>query len=199
MAIQLGGFQAYPIANGFSSANSNRSGGVNRSFSASGEMSLQGIQGNFSAASMDGNQLKVGGKSDSGMYGIQKSAGTAKTSPVECQTCKNRTYQDGSNDPGVSFKTPGHIDPSSSGAVVMAHEQEHVKNAKADADASGGKIVSSSVKLQTAICPECGRVYVSGGTTTTTTSTPSKSTDAFTENYKKVISSNRGVRFDAKG
>ena len=25
---------------------------------------------------------------------------------AECQTCKERKYQDGSNDPGVSFKTP---------------------------------------------------------------------------------------------
>lgn len=29
----------------------------------------------------------------------------------ECQTCKNRRYQDGSDDPGVSFKTAGKINP----------------------------------------------------------------------------------------
>ena len=40
----------------------------------------------------------------------------------ECQTCKNRKYVDGSNEGNVSFKTPGHISPESSGAVVMAHE-----------------------------------------------------------------------------
>ena len=30
-------------------------------------------------------------------------------------------------------------------------------------------VVSQSVSIQTAICPECGDVYVSGGTTRTTT------------------------------
>lgn len=30
---------------------------------------------------------------------------------AECQTCKERKYQDGSNDPGVSFKTPASISP----------------------------------------------------------------------------------------
>lgn len=29
----------------------------------------------------------------------------------ECQTCKNRKYQDGSNDPGVSFKAATHVAP----------------------------------------------------------------------------------------
>jgi hypothetical protein len=51
-----------------------------------------------------------------------------KAGKIECQTCKNRTYQEGSNDPGVSFKTPGHIDPGSAASVVMGHEQEHLKN-----------------------------------------------------------------------
>ena len=30
----------------------------------------------------------------------------------ECQTCKERKYQDGSDDPGVSFKTPTSVAPS---------------------------------------------------------------------------------------
>ena len=30
-----------------------------------------------------------------------------------------------------------------------------------------GKVLQASVRLQTAICPECGRSYVAGGTTTT--------------------------------
>jgi hypothetical protein len=89
--------------------------------------------------------------------------------PVECQTCKSRKYQDGSNDPGVSFKTPGHIDPGSSSSVVRGHEQEHVSNERAKALSEDRKVVAQSVTLFTSTCPECGRVYVSGGVTRTVT------------------------------
>jgi hypothetical protein len=88
---------------------------------------------------------------------------------VECETCKNRTYQDCSNDPGVSFKAPGYIDPESSGAVVRAHEQEHVANEQAKARSEGKSVISQSVRIFTSICPECGRAYVSGGVTSTVT------------------------------
>lgn len=85
---------------------------------------------------------------------------------TECQTCKRRKYQDGSNEQ-VSFKSPAHISPESSGAVVRAHEQEHVTNAYAKAAIKGGKVISASVSLHLSVCPECGRSYVSGGTTNT--------------------------------
>ena len=39
----------------------------------------------------------------------------------ECQTCKNRKYQDGS-DEMVSFKSAAHISPESAAARVRAHE-----------------------------------------------------------------------------
>lgn len=97
-----------------------------------------------------------------------------QTGKIECQTCKERQYQDGSNDPGVSFKTPGHISPESSAAVVQAHEQEHVSNEQANARSEGRKVVSQSVQLFSAVCPECGKVYVSGGETRTTTATDNK-------------------------
>ncbi len=86
-----------------------------------------------------------------------------------CQTCKERKYQDGSNDPSVSFKTAGHIDPEDSAAVVKSHEMEHVVNEQARAKSEGKEVVAQSVSLQTSVCPECGRTYVSGGTTKTTT------------------------------
>jgi hypothetical protein len=92
-----------------------------------------------------------------------------KMGAVECQTCKSRTYQDGSNDPGVSFKAPGHIDPASSGATVRAHEQEHVANEQAKARAEGKRVVSQSVRIFMSICTECGRAYASGGLTRTVT------------------------------
>ena len=87
----------------------------------------------------------------------------------ECQTCKERKYQDGSDDPGVSFKTPTSIDPDQAPSAVRGHEMEHVYREQAKAGREGRKVVSQSVTYHTAICPECGRAYVSGGTTRTVT------------------------------
>lgn len=90
-----------------------------------------------------------------------------KSTPVECQTCKNRKYVDDSDDLHVSFKTPGHIDPGSSAAVVSSHEQEHVSAAIKEGNKEGNQLLSASVTLKMSICPECGSAYVSGGVTTT--------------------------------
>lgn len=84
----------------------------------------------------------------------------------ECETCANRKYQDGS-DEMVSFKSASHIAPEAAATRVRAHEQEHVSNAFEKAEAKDGKVVMASIALHTSICPECGRVYVAGGTTTT--------------------------------
>ena len=88
---------------------------------------------------------------------------------AECQTCKNRKYQDGSDDPGVSFKTATNVAPEQAASAVRGHEQEHVVREQAKAQREDRKVVSQSVTIHTAICPECGDVYVSGGTTRTTT------------------------------
>lgn len=96
-----------------------------------------------------------------GVFNEQKVNGTE-----ECQTCKNRKYKDGS-DEMVSFKSAAHIDPAASASVVRAHEQEHVTNAYSKAAMGNGKVINASVSLKTAICPECGRTYVAGGTTST--------------------------------
>ena len=87
----------------------------------------------------------------------------------ECQTCKNRKYQDGSDDPGVSFKTATNVAPEQAASAVRGHEQEHVVREQAKAQREDRKVVSQSVTIHTEICPECGDVYVSGGTTRTTT------------------------------
>ncbi|MBR5579234.1 MAG: hypothetical protein IKW28_09610 [Lachnospiraceae bacterium] len=89
-----------------------------------------------------------------------------KSSPAECETCSNRKYQDGS-DENVSFKAAAHISPEASAAVVRSHEQEHVSNAYSKAAQKNGQVVSATVSLQSAICPECGRSYIAGGTTNT--------------------------------
>lgn len=85
----------------------------------------------------------------------------------ECETCANRTYVDGSNESDVSFKTPGHISPEASAAVVSAHEYEHVRNAIQEDKRPDAELVSVSVSLKTAVCPECGTTYVAGGKTRT--------------------------------
>ncbi len=89
-----------------------------------------------------------------------------RVSPAECETCKERKYQDGS-DENVSFKSAQHISPTEAGAKVRAHEQEHVANAYDKAAKGGGKVLQASVTIHTAICPECGRTYISGGETNT--------------------------------
>lgn len=91
----------------------------------------------------------------------------------ECQTCKNRKYQDGSDDPGVSFKTASKITGSAE-AAVRSHEYEHVNRNRAKADREDKEIVYQSVIIKHGICPECGDVYVTGGETTTVTRTVPK-------------------------
>ena len=88
------------------------------------------------------------------------------SSPADCQTCKERKYQDGS-DEMVSFKSASHISPEASMGRVMAHEQEHVSNAYSKAAQKNGEVISANVSLKSAICPECGRSYISGGETRT--------------------------------
>ncbi len=108
--------------------------------------------------------------------GLEKIAETADKKgpggikpPEECQTCKNRKYVDRSNDPSVSFQAPAHIGPGQAASGVMAHEQEHVTHEQARAEKEGRKVVSQTVSLSVSACPECGRMYVSGGVTRTIT------------------------------
>ena len=92
--------------------------------------------------------------------------GLKKAGQIECSTCANRMYQDGS-DENVSFKSAAHISPSAAGEAVRAHEGEHVSNAYKKAAMNNGKVMSTGVAIHMAVCPECGRSYVSGGTTYT--------------------------------
>lgn len=87
----------------------------------------------------------------------------------ECETCKKRKYQDRSDDMGVSFQTPTNIKPERAASAVLGHEMEHVYREQAKARQEGRKVVSQSVTIHTGICPECGEIYVSGGTTRTVT------------------------------
>jgi len=91
-----------------------------------------------------------------------------------CQTCKNRKYVDGSSDPSVSYQSPQHIDPGQAGSKVMAHEREHVNNEQEKAEREDRRVISQFVSLSTAICPECGKLYISGGVTRTVTASDKK-------------------------
>ncbi len=92
----------------------------------------------------------------------------------KCETCENRKYQDGSNDPGVSFKNASKVSPEMAESAVRAHEQEHVSHNRAQAQEDDKEIVYQYVRIKHAICPECGRNYVAGGETVTVTRTNPK-------------------------
>ena len=102
--------------------------------------SYAGVSG---AGSADGGQ-KVGAVKNPGES--TKVSPGRKSSPAECQTCKERKYQDGS-DENVSFKSAQHISPTEAGARVRAHEQEHVANAYSKAEEKGGKVINASVSI----------------------------------------------------
>ncbi len=106
----------------------------------------------------------AGGEEVTGIESAQEAAEEGK-----CETCEKRKYQDGSDDMGVSFQTPTHIAPENAAARVRGHEQEHVVREQAKAEREGREVISQSVTLKTSVCPECGKVYVSGGNTRTTT------------------------------
>ena len=115
------------------------------------------------SSAVDGTEA-VGGIGAIG--GTKETEKGGRVDPSECQTCANRTYQDGSNE-NVSFKAPTKISPEAAPGAVRAHEQEHVSNAYKKAAMDGGEVISANVSIHMSVCNECGRSYVSGGTTTT--------------------------------
>ena len=95
-----------------------------------------------------------------------------------CETCKHRQYQDQSNDPGVSMKSATTVAPEAAAAAVASHEGEHVTRERAKAETEGREVVYQTVSYSSAVCPECHKVYISGGLTTTATRSKSKSPQA---------------------
>lgn len=131
-------------------------------------------------------------KTPSGEY-VDKNSSEAKAlkrnGSIECETCSNRRYVDGSNESDVSFKAPGHISPEASVSAVRAHEQEHVANAY-QKQAKGAEVISASVSISMSRCPECGRSYASGGETTTTIK---YNEDAYAQNTKSMDAANGAI------
>ena len=115
------------------------------------------------------------------------------SSPAECSTCANRKYQDGSDESDVSFQTPTHIPNAIAASVILSHEREHVANAYEKENSTSvnhahthAHVDSAHIQLKTDICPECGRVYFSGGVTNTVISYIDDE-QYEKENYKPII------------
>lgn len=121
----------------------------------------------------------------------ESTTGSKKVGDGECQTCKHRRYQDESNDPGVSYQTPTKLG-NNVAMAVSAHEHEHVARNQMKADREGREVVSQSVTLHTNVCPECGKSYVSGGTTRTVT----RANNEPEQHYNAIPGTGKGTALD---
>lgn len=92
-----------------------------------------------------------------------------------CETCASRKYKDSSDDSGVSFQTATKLPVATAGIAVMSHEGEHVSRETARAQKSNSIVTQKTVTAKMSVCPECGRMYIAGGTTRITTRTPKAS------------------------
>ena len=99
----------------------------------------------------------------------------------QCEKCRSRRYQDGSNDSRVSFQMPTVMDPVKARTKVMSHEMEHVRSEQHKAKQENKVVVSQSVRIMNDRCEECGRNYVKGGFTRTVTRPK-------LEEFRKVVS-----------
>ena len=99
----------------------------------------------------------------------------------QCEKCRSRRYQDGSNDSRVSFQMPTVMDPVKARTKVMSHEMEHVRSEQHKAKQEDKVVVSQSVRIMNDRCEECGRNYVKGGFTRTVTRPK-------LEEFRKVVS-----------
>ena len=116
------------------------------------------------------------GIEDSRRIAAQKARMKEESEP--CRECAERRYQDGSNDMGVSFQTPTNVAPEAAASLVRAHEQEHVSRSHAEGREKNMN-VTTSVTVHTSICPECKKIYVSGGTTYTRMTPRAEAIDAY--------------------
>lgn len=169
---------ALAIGNGFAPAGTSGTYGVNSKSNVEDTITrleqerdkYQKQRDNFDYPSSELLDRKIGDLEDR-IHNLQTRLDKMKSEKTdgECETCKNRKYQDESNDPGVSFKTASKVSAGGAEAAVRGHEQEHVTRNQAKADREGKEVVYQSVIIKRAICPECGSSYVSGGETTTAT------------------------------
>ncbi|MDR1689312.1 MAG: hypothetical protein LBS21_11960 [Clostridiales bacterium] len=119
----------------------------------------------------------------------------------ECETCKNRRYQDGSDDPGVSFKSPTRMSPEQASSRVFSHEREHYTREASKAKKEGKEVVSNDIRVFSSVCPECGKTYISGGETRTVVKDTKKEDDKLEfakKFYDNTVGKYRAKEIDAK-
>ena len=133
-----------------------------------------------------------------GVPGVEDTKSAAEVAEdAKCETCEKRKYQDESDDPGVSFQTATKVDPRAAQAAVRGHEMEHVVRERAKAEREGRRVVSQSVTYHSGICPECGKFYVSGGTTRTVTAADNSADDMKELLRKRFAGTALGASLDA--
>ncbi len=121
---------------------------------------------------------------DSGRIQMEKARMKEESAP--CSTCAERSYQDGSDDLGVSFKSATSVSPAAAASAVIGHEREHESRAYDEGERTGAD-VQSSIRIHTSICPECKKVYVAGGVTETRISQPKQAMDAYNKQADALI------------
>lgn len=104
----------------------------------------------------------IGG--DGGIAAAKARSEEAKKIGEPCKTCKYRSYSDSSSDAGVSFKGGASVSPYAAAGQVAAHERQHAAHVSREGAAAGVNM-QATVRIKTAICPECSRVYIAGGVT----------------------------------
>ncbi len=119
----------------------------------------------------NGIKNNVENKTDVGIQKKDVSKSNSTDNKGECKTCSERRYQDGSSDSGVSFKTPTKLTPDQASSAVISHEKEHYTREAQAAENENKDVLVNSIRLESSICPDCGRSYISGGETTTVTRT----------------------------
>ena len=128
-------------------------------------------QYNRTPSDFSGVSFSIPGATNENVSLPDNSVGAPSFSPVEsrgqCSTCESRRYVDKSDDASVSYQTPTKLNASTAVSAVASHENEHVVNERGKAQREGREIVSQTVTITYDCCPECGKLYVSGGTTRT--------------------------------
>jgi hypothetical protein len=104
-----------------------------------------------------------------------------------CETCDNRAYMDKSSDSTVSMQTPTKLNPAEAASAVIAHEMEHIRNDRLDAESNGRDVVSQTVRLHYDICRECGVTYVAGGSASTTSKGSESIADKFNPGVANLV------------
>lgn len=116
----------------------------------------------------------------------------------ECQTCKNRRYQDGSDDPGVSFQSPTRMSPAQATTKVFSHEREHYSREQSKANREDREVISNNIRVFTDVCPECGKIYVSGGETRTVTRKKQEQLPFAKDFFENTVGKYKGNEIDKK-